>query len=182
MEYHFESWPQESTGVYWHIRCSRAIGRPGELCLDSVGFSFPSQQMRGGLLISWAMARAFDDNRFTPIILSELPTLAVSVTLLTNFTPALHPNDWELGVHGIRISFSHHGKRHGATYLPDVAVEQGWTKEQTIVSLMRKAGWIGRSADWKKVQDLRIVKYQGKKTSIGYRDFRDWRGWVDAGR
>ena len=114
--------------------------------------------------------------------MSELPSLATAVTLLTNFTPALNPTDWELGTHGIRISFSHHGKRYGATYLPEVAVEQGWTKEQTIVSLMRKAGWVGRSADWRKVQDIRVVKYQGKKAGVSYREFREWRNWVGAGR
>lgn len=130
----------------------------------------------------WYGIRAFDDTRFTPITLSELPSLVVAVTFLTNFTPALHPTDWELGTHGIRISFSHQGKRYGATYLPDVAIEQGWTKEQTIVSLMRKAGWVGRSADWRKVQDLRIVKYQGKKSPVSYREFREWRKWLDAGR
>jgi len=133
-------------------------------------------------LICFGNLRAFEDTRFTPIKLSELPSLAAAVTLLTNFTPALNPTDWELGTHGIRISFSHHGKRYGATYLPDVAVEQGWTKEQTIVSLMRKAGWVGRSADWRKVQDIRVVKYQGKKAGVSYREFREWRNWVGAGR
>lgn len=111
-----------------------------------------------------------------------MPTLATSVTLLTAFTPAQHPMDWDLGTHGIRIAFSHHNKRYGATYLPDVAVEQGWTKEQTIVSLMRKAGWEGRNADWKKVVDLKVVRYKGQKASVGYRDWREWRDWVDTSR
>lgn len=133
-------------------------------------------------LICLLNIRAFDDTRFTPITLSELPSLSAAVTLLTDFVPALIPTDWELGIHGIRISFSHRGKRYGATYLPDVAVEQGWTKEQTIVSLMRKGGWVGRSAEWRKVQDLRIVRYQGKKASVDYREFKDWRNWIGAGR
>lgn len=46
-------------------------------------------------------------------------------------------------MHGLRISFVWRGKRHGATYLPDVAVEQGWSREETVESLMRKSGWDG---------------------------------------
>ena len=123
--------------------------------------------------------RAFDDTRFAPIVLSELLTLAAAVTLLGDFTPALHPMDWDLGIHGIKITFLYQGKRHGATYLPDVAVEQGWTKEQTIVSLMRKAGWIGRSADWKKVADLRVTRYTGSKANVRYSEWSDWKKWTE---
>lgn len=121
---------------------------------------------------------AFEDTRFSPISLPELPSLSVSVTLLTFFTPCAHALDWDLGTHGIRISFHHHGKRYGATYLPDVAVEQGWTKEETMVSLMRKAGWVGRSRDWRHVKGLTVVRYQGKKTSLGYEEWKVWRDWV----
>lgn len=108
----------------------------------------------------------------------ELPTLECAVTLLTNFEPAAHALDWTLGTHGLRISFVHHGRRHGATYLPDVAREQGWTKEETLISLMRKAGWSGRREDWRKI-DLSVVRYQGLKVSLEYGEWRPWREWVD---
>jgi len=85
---------------------------------------------------------------------------------------------WEVGKHGLRISFTHHGRRYGSTYLPDVAREQGWTKEETIISLMRKAGWNGRKDDWRKV-DLKVITYQGDRVTMEYRDWRDWRDWVD---
>src|ERR1700710_2407907 len=92
---------------------------------------------------------AFEDTRFSPISASELPTLSNHVTLLTNFSqPTKDPMDWTLGKHGLRISFSHQGRRYGSTYLPDVAKEQGWTKEETLISLMRKAGWNGSSSSW----------------------------------
>lgn len=88
--------------------------------------------------------------------------------------------DWELGTHGLRISFYYHGRRYGATYLPDVAVEQGWTKEETVVSLMRKAGWMGRKERWEDVE-LKVVRYQGKKESLEYTEYKRWRDWVDKG-
>ena len=68
-----------------------------------------------------------------------------------------------------------------ATYLPSVASEQGWTKDETMVSLMQKAGWSGRSADWRKVKELRVVRYEGLKKGLGYREWRQWRDWVDRG-
>lgn len=43
---------------------------------------------------------------------------------------------------------------------------------------MRKAGWCGRSGEWKKVGDLRVVRYQGKKESVDYSEWKEWREWV----
>jgi AMMECR1 domain-containing protein len=110
--------------------------------------------------------------------LRELPSLEVSVTLLTDFEDAKDAMDWELGVHGIRISFYAKNRRYGACYLPDVAVEQGWDKEETIVSLMRKAGWGGRKEKWSEVGDLKVVRFQGAAESVGYDEFKAWRDWV----
>ena len=70
------------------------------------------------------LVSAFDDTRFPSISLSELHTLSTSITLLTDFEAAANALDWEVGMHGIRISFQDRGKRFGATYLPNVAVEQ----------------------------------------------------------
>lgn len=87
--------------------------------------------------------------------------------------------DWEIGVHGLRISFTYHGKRYGSTYLPSVAEEQGWTKEEAIVSLMRKAGWSGRSSEWRKV-GISVVRYQGSQVKLGYEEWAEWREWVET--
>jgi AMMECR1 domain-containing protein len=58
-----------------------------------------------------------------------------------------------------------------------VAKEQGWTKEETMVSLMRKAGWSGRKDDWRKVE-LHVVRYQGRQVRLRYTEWREWRDWV----
>jgi uncharacterized protein (TIGR00296 family) len=121
---------------------------------------------------------AFDDTRFNPISSKELSALEAGVTLLTNFEPISDPFDWYIGTHGLRISFTYHGRRHGSTYLPAVAEEQGWTKEETLISLMRKAGWSGRKDDWRKVDDLRVIRYQGLQCKLSYREWREWRDWV----
>jgi AMMECR1 domain-containing protein len=58
-----------------------------------------------------------------------------------------------------------------------VAPEQGWNKEETIVSLMRKAGWGGRGREWRAVSGLRVVRYEGEKAEVGFREFKRWKEW-----
>ncbi|KAF2155337.1 hypothetical protein K461DRAFT_276552 [Myriangium duriaei CBS 260.36] len=130
-------------------------------------------------LQSYSLTSAFEDHRFNPIPASLLPSLQVCVTLLTNFSdPDKDAMNWTVGEHGIRLSFQDRGRRYGATYLPDVAREQGWGKEETIVSLMRKAGWAGKRDDWRNVKGLEIVRYEGKKVSLDYLEWREWSDWV----
>ncbi|CAG5148372.1 uncharacterized protein ALTATR162_LOCUS2191 [Alternaria atra] len=153
------------------------VSRSGDKRLRGCIGTFEAQPLTKGLS-DYALTAAFDDTRFSPITARELPTLECAVTLLTDFEPVDDAMDWEIGTHGLRISFHDKGRRYGSTYLPDVASEQGWTKEEALVSLMRKAGWSGKKADWSKVA-LRVVRYQGKKVGLGWGEWRSWRDWVD---
>ncbi|KAL1596015.1 hypothetical protein SLS59_008004 [Nothophoma quercina] len=155
------------------------LSRSGDKRLRGCIGTFEPLDLEEGLG-SYALTSAFDDTRFSPITARELPTLQAAVTLLTNFepTPNNDPLAWDIGTHGIRISFTYHGRRYGSTYLPDVAREQGWTKEEALVSLMRKAGWSGRKDDWPKV-GLKVIRYQGKKVALGYKEWKEWRDWVE---
>lgn len=163
--------------VTWNTISSR-----GNKSLRGCIGTFEPQELRDGLR-SYALTSAFEDSRFHPITARELSSLECGVTLLTNFESISDPMDWTIGTHGLRISFVHSNRRYGATYLPDVAREQGWSKEETIVSLMRKAGWNGRSSEWRSVRDLGVVRYQGRKATVGWREWGEWRGWVtDTGR
>lgn len=101
-----------------------------------------------------------------------IPDNGNSVSILTDFEPAQDPLDWIIGIHGLRISFTYHGRQLGATYLPDVPPEQGWTKEETLQSLMRKAGWSGRKAEWHKVQ-LSVIRYKGTKAHVTYKEYQE---------
>ncbi|KAI1485524.1 AMMECR1 domain-containing protein [Biscogniauxia mediterranea] len=152
--------------------------RSGHTSLRGCIGTFEAQELDEGLS-SYAITSAIHDMRFDPITKRELPTLQVAVTLLTDFEDCNDAMDWELGKHGLRISFTDRGRRYGATYLPDVAPEQGWDKEETLVSLMRKAGWVGRKDKWQDV-DLKVVRYQGKKEELRYSEYKHWRDWVDA--
>ena len=69
---------------------------------------------------------AVKDTRFNPITKDELPKLHVSVSILCHFEEASNYLDWHIGKHGIRIEFySDRGYKQTATYLPEVASEQG---------------------------------------------------------
>jgi len=109
----------------------------------------------------------------------------VSVTLLTNFEKVADPLDWEIGKHGVRITFLHKDKRGresrtGATYLPDVIKEQGWTKDQALDSLISKAlDHQQGHGSWRQVKDLQLTRYLGSKESLdyeGWSEFREWDG------
>ncbi|KAF1977202.1 hypothetical protein BU23DRAFT_551120 [Bimuria novae-zelandiae CBS 107.79] len=165
--------------VTWNV-IERSNGtRLSEKRLRGCIGTFEAQELDRGLR-QYAIISALEDTRFNPITAKELPTLECGVTLLTNFEPISDSMDWEVGKHGLRISLTYHGRRYGSTYLPDVAKEQGWTKEETLVSLMRKAGWNGRKDEWRKVE-LSVVRYQGQQVRLGYREWSEWREWVEAG-
>lgn len=162
--------------------------------------TFDAQPLETGLR-SYSLTSAFEDTRFSPIPSALLSSLSCSLTLLANFEPCRDAMDWVLGRHGIRISFTYRGRRHGATYLPDVAVEQGWSKEETVESLMKKAGWDGgsshgggyarrilrgssrgddvKSKPWEEVADFRAVRYTGLGASATYGEWQEWRSWID---
>lgn len=48
------------------------------------------------------------------------------------------------------------------------------------MSLMRKAGWTGRSGDWRKVGDLKVVRYEGMRVSANWGVYEEWKRWVDG--
>ena len=164
--------------------------------------TFDALPLEAGLQ-SYSLTSAFEDTRFSPIPSALISSLSCSLTLLANFEPCSDAMDWVLGRHGLRISFTYRGRRHGATYLPDVAVEQGWNKEETVESLMKKAGWDGgashvgyarrilrgssrgdeaKSKPWEEVADFRTVRYTGLGASATYSEWQEWRSWIERQR
>lgn len=163
--------------VTWNTHSTRTGHKSLRGCIGT----FEAQDLEYGLH-SYALTAGLEDARFSPIPASLLPHLSAHVTLLTDFSsPVRDPLDWIIGVHGIRISFYHHGRRYGATYLPDVAKEQGWSKEEALISLMRKSGWNGRSGEWKSVWEKgrgELVRYEGRQCGIGWEEFSGFKEWV----
>ena len=71
-------------------------------------------------------------------------------------------------MHGISIRFRDAaGRAYRATYLPEVAAEQGWTREETVESLVRKAGYRG-AIDAALIQSIHTERYQSRKASLSH--------------
>ena len=109
--------------------------------------TFQAQPLDNGLK-TYALTAALDDTRFPPIAARELEHLECSVSLLHAFEPADTWDDWEVGTHGISIHFTHANETsrfsrrasYSATFLPEVAGEQGWDVLETMRHLIRKTG------------------------------------------
>lgn len=84
-----------------------------------------------------AINAAMRDTRFPrPVSESELPTLDVHISILSPIADIGSLEEFKTGEHGIIIE--KRGAR--AVFLPEVAIEQNWSKEETLSHLSRKAG------------------------------------------
>lgn len=120
----------------------------------------------------YALTSALRDRRFPPIQAKELPFLECTVSILTNYESASNYLDWEVGKHGLIIEFidpNNNTKRSG-TYLPEVAAHEGWTKMETIDSLMRKAGFNGSITESLR-KKLRITRYESTLYTMHFKDY-----------
>eukprot|EP01080_Neovahlkampfia_damariscottae_P005520 gene5520-9337_t len=123
-------------------------------------------------LSEYALISALKDRRFSPIKTDELDLLKCSISLLVNFEDGKDAYDWVIGKHGIRISFSHpkSNKRLSATYLPMVCKEQGWNKEECLLSLMEKAGYDG-DVDDELIDEIKLIRYQSSVCDMTYQEY-----------
>ncbi|GAB4836271.1 hypothetical protein Ancab_001186 [Ancistrocladus abbreviatus] len=120
----------------------------------------------------YALTSALRDRRFPPIQAKELPQLECTVSLLTDYETAANYLDWEIGKHGLIIEFTDPdiNVRRSATYLPEVAAHEGWTKTEAIDSLMRKAGYNGIITESLRKR-IRTTRYQSTLFSMHYNEY-----------
>lgn len=90
------------------------------------------------VVAEYARHSAFDDTRFPPLEESELPEVEFEISVLSPMRKLENPLDLRLGIDGIWIVGSR-GER--GTFLPQVATETGWTKEEFLSNCcLHKAG------------------------------------------
>jgi len=125
----------------------------------------------------YTRSAAFGDDRFAPIAAEELPALRCQVSLLAYFERAAGVWDWCLGQHGITIDFDvaeapyARTRHYNATYLPEIAPEQGWSKREAIESLVRKAGYGGR-IDAALLRSIALTRYQSQRCRLTYAEYQ----------
>jgi MEMO1 family protein len=83
-----------------------------------------------------AVDAAVNDPRFSPLTRAEFDDVQIDISALTAPVEVASHEEIVLGRDGVYLI---KGLRR-AVYLPQVAVEQGWTLEETLGSLARKAG------------------------------------------
>lgn len=83
-----------------------------------------------------ALSSAFRDPRFPPVESDELPGLEIEISVLSPLKEVPSPMDFMPGRDGVMIEKG----TASAVFLPQVAVEQGWDREQTLDRLCLKAG------------------------------------------
>lgn len=119
---------RESAGAFVTLR------KAGKL-RGCIGYIAPIKPVWQAVLDN-AEAAALRDTRFLPVQPEELEVLDVEVSVLTDPAPIADWTGFEVGRHGIVLVKG----GHRAVFLPDVAIEQGWDREQTLAHLARKAG------------------------------------------
>lgn len=88
------------------------------------------------LVGAMALQAAFEDPRFSPVTLKELPDLEIEISVLTPMKPVPNPGAIVVGRDGVLL------KKGGrsAVFLPQVAPEQGWGRDEMLDHLAMKAG------------------------------------------
>jgi len=104
---------------------------------------------------SRAVDAAIHDTRFSPVTAAELSELDVEVSLLGPTWEVPGPEAVVVGRHGVVITSGF----RGATFLPQVAPEQGWDRDTMLHALLRKAG-LPQSA----LEGARIEVYEAQVT------------------
>ncbi|ODS32164.1 MAG: AMMECR1 domain-containing protein [Candidatus Scalindua rubra] len=105
------------------------------------------------LVSEMAVSAATDDPRFNQIQPSELESLEIEISALSPLQRVENPLDFELGRHGIYIK---KGFTNGC-FLPQVATETGWTKEEFLSQCCHTKAGLSPDA-WKK-KDIEVYVF-----------------------
>jgi AMME syndrome candidate gene 1 protein len=179
----FITWRQISSSVMVEL-VEKQSHESNEELRGCIG-TFEPFPLKDGLK-EYTLMSAFKDRRFTPITIADLKSgLTCSVSLLTNFEVAKTWNDWTIGVHGITIEFigpkDFVGK--SATFLPEVAKENGWDHRETLQHLVRKAGYHTAtnplSTEFLR-NNIRVKRYQSLKHSATYDEYISHRKYPNS--
>ena len=131
---------QRKAGAFVTLKCKLGpgavcAGKGGDLrgCIGTIVPVTPVSRT----VAQRAASAALDDSRFpSKVSVQELPHVRVEVSVLTPPRQVASYKEIVIGRHGIILR---KGGR-SATFLPQVAPEQGWNRDQTLSHLARKAG------------------------------------------
>ncbi len=110
------------------------LNKHGELrgCIGHMAEDTPLKSVIGQM----AIQSAFNDRRFSPVQMEEVDDLEIEISVLTPYQKVSSAEDIVIGRDGVLIRKNN----RSAVFLPQVATEQGWTREETLDHLCEKAG------------------------------------------
>ena len=134
----FGSMLERNLGAFVTIRIN------GELrgCIGYMREDMPLCEVVGTM----AIQSAFNDQRFYPLTWDEFQKVEIEISVLTPAKPIENYTEIVLGKDGVVIKKS--GRQ--AVFLPQVATEMNWDREELLDNLCRKAGLL--PGDWKDAQ------------------------------
>jgi AmmeMemoRadiSam system protein B/AmmeMemoRadiSam system protein A len=141
---------ERKAGAFVTLKCKMnddglCVGRGNDL-RGCIGTIEPTDSVYDTVALRAASA-ALEDTRFPhSVTVAELPRIAIEISVLTPPMPVKSAEEIVIGKHGIILSVGW----NRATFLPQVAPEQGWDRETTLRHLSRKAG-LAEDA-WKKAE------------------------------
>jgi AmmeMemoRadiSam system protein A len=100
-----------------------------------VGQMIPNRPLRV-LVGSMALAAAFGDTRFAKVRASDLRDIDIEISVLTPFGDVASPNAIVVGRDGVLL------RKDGrsAVFLPQIATDEGWTRNEMLDNLCLKGG------------------------------------------
>ena len=117
-------------------------------CIGHFGEDIPLHE----IVAEMARAAAFEDPRFMPVTADELADIDIEISVLTPMRRIHSLDEFELHRHGIYIR---KGYRSG-TYLPQVADEVNWTKEEFVSHCSQDKAGLG----WNGWKDAELYVYE----------------------
>ena len=117
-------------------------------CIGHFGENYPLHE----IVAKMARAAAFEDPRFMPVTRDELDDLDIEISVLTPMRRIQSLDEFELHRHGIYIK---KGYRSG-TFLPQVADEVNWTKEEFVGHCSQDKAGLG----WDGWRDAELYVYE----------------------
>jgi hypothetical protein len=131
---------ERKAGAFVTLKCKMnddgaCTGR-GEDLRGCIGTLEPTDTVYNTVAMRAASA-ALEDTRFPHrVSVAELPFITIEISVLTPPVPVKSADDIVIGTHGIILSVGW----NRATFLPQVAPEQGWDRPTTLRHLALKAG------------------------------------------
>jgi AmmeMemoRadiSam system protein B/AmmeMemoRadiSam system protein A len=140
----FSAHLQNPQGVFVTLK------KRGELrgCIGRIIGDEPLSKLVGAM----AVQSALNDRRFSPVTADELKDIDIEISVLTPMRAVSGAGEIMIGRDGVLLAKD----GHSAVFLPQVASEQGWKREELLDQLCLKAG-LDRGC-WKQQAQLSIFQ------------------------